>query len=266
MKRFMLFTLCAIFAGMANAQNVQVQNSGDVIYPTSFRVTPPLREIALASPVDKDKDFGGIESPDRTHRPPQIFNYTVADGSQYGDDKSVWQTTMGSRNAGFKAIIKNWAGQVASGFRPFDPSGAAGPNHYIQAINGTPFQVRDKNTGTVLLTANISSLWSPATADDGDPIIMYDKFADRWFISQFGSSGNSIYIAISTTNDPTGSYYAYTYTSPQFPDYLKFSIWENGYYMTSNQTTDRVFCFERNQMLLGNTSARAISQTFTTGT
>lgn len=146
-----------------------------------------------------------------------------------------------------------------------DPSGAAGPNHYVQAINGTPFKVFNKTTGANMLTANIGSLWSPATPNDGDPIVMYDKYADRWFISQFGQTGNKMFIAISTTSDPTGSYYTYTFTSPQFPDYLKFGIWADGYYMTSNQATDRVFVFERDQMILGNPSARSISQTFTTG-
>ena len=45
-----------------------------------------------------------------------------------------------------------------------------------------------------------------------------------------------MYIGVSTTGDPTGSYYTYTFTSPEFPDYLKFSVWTDGYYMTSNQT------------------------------
>ncbi|MCX6295506.1 MAG: PKD domain-containing protein, partial [Bacteroidetes bacterium] len=95
----------------------------------------------------------------------------------------------------------------------------------------------------------------------GDPIVLYDKAADRWFLSQFGSSGNKIYIAISTTNDPTGSYYTYTFTSPAFPDYLKFSVWQDGYYMTSNQA-QKVFVFERTKMLAGNPASRSVYQTF----
>jgi len=37
-----------------------------------------------------------------------------------------------------------------------------------------------------------------------------------------------MFIAISVTNDPTGSWYTYTFTSPDFPDYLKFSAWQDG--------------------------------------
>jgi PKD repeat protein len=264
MKRNLIFLLLLCFSALLNAQNDENKDNGLVLYPVNFRVTLPLRDLVNLYPVDIEKESGEKESPDRQNRPPQTFLYSPANGPEYADDISVHQTKMGTRSTG-KGMLANWAGQ-SSFARPYDPTGAAGPNHYLQAINASPFQVRNKATGAVLLTANISSLWSPATSDDGDPIVMYDKFADRWFISQFGSSGNSIYIAISTSSDPTGSYYAYTFTSPQFPDYLKFSIWENGYYMTSNQSTDRVFCFERDQMLLGNSSARSISQTFSTGT
>ncbi|MFM9005034.1 MAG: hypothetical protein ACKOSR_05960, partial [Flavobacteriales bacterium] len=129
----------------------------------------------------------------------------------------------------------------------------------VQMINSTTFKVYSKSTGAVLLTGILGNLWSPATGNSGDPIVMYDKAADRWFLAQFGTSTDrKIYIAVSTTADPTGSYYTYTYVSPQFPDYLKFSVWQDGYYMTSNQSTQKVFCFERTAMLAGTPGARSV--------
>ncbi|MBL7985538.1 MAG: T9SS type A sorting domain-containing protein [Flavobacteriales bacterium] len=65
---------------------------------------------------------------------------------------------------------------------------------------------------------------------------------------------------MSETGDPTGSYYAYSYTFTQFPDYPKFSIWWDGYYMTSNSNRTAVV-FERDQMLLGNPNARMVALT-----
>jgi len=264
MKKILLILFCLVISGLY-AQNKTIQDNGNVITCSGFHVTMPLRDLVKQHPVKKDKDKILKESFDRMYRPHQIFMHTAAEGPQYGEDPAVRQTTMGTYSPSGKAPIKNWAGQTTTDCRPFDPTGAAGTTYYVQAINATTFEVYNKSTGASVLTGDLGSLWSPATADDGDPIVMYDKFADRWFISQFGSSGNNMYIAISTTNDPTGSYYTYTFTSPQFPDYLKFSIWENGYYMTSNQATDKVFCFERTQMIAGNSSARAISANFTTG-
>ena len=237
-------------------------NESTVIKCDAFNVTRPLSELSKENPyVEKEKEIH--ESEDRKNRTPQTFVYSAADGPEYGEDPSVRQTEMGTKNSANKAPIKNWLGLGANGSRPLDPSGAAGPNHYIQATNASPFRIINKSTGIPISTANIGTLWNPDTGNMGDPIIMYDKYADRWFISQFGS-GNKVYIAISTTADPTGSYYTYSFTSAQFPDYLKFSIWADGYYMTSNQTP-RMYCFERDKMLIGDASARAVTKTFSSG-
>jgi hypothetical protein len=155
-----------------------------------------------------------------------------------------------------RAPIINKNGLSGSGLPP-DPTGAAGPNHYVQAVNTS---VRCwTNTGSVVPggTFSLSSLWS-GSDNAGDPIVMYDRHADRWFISQFNDSPNRILIAVSVTGDPTGAYYAYSYTFSQFPDYPKYSIWWDGYYMTSNSTHTAVV-FERDKMLAGDPTAQMVS-------
>ncbi len=252
---FLLVLFCV--QAVVFAQN---NTSGSVI-ASEFHVTKPLREIFAANPVDENKVYPDKESRDRENRVPAKFLKSVADGPQYGNAPASLQKEMGIVDAAQTRAA--WAGQTASGFRPFDPSGAVGPNHYVQMINSTTFKVYSK-TGTVLLTATLGNLWSPATANAGDPIVMYDKAADRWFLAQFGSSTDKkIYIAVSTSSDPTGSYYTYTYVSPLFPDYLKFSVWQDGYYMTSNQSTQRVFAFERTAMLAGTPGAKSVYVNYT---
>jgi hypothetical protein len=72
-------------------------------------------------------------------------------------------------------------------------------------------------------------------------------------------------IAVSTTNDPTGTWYRYAYQwtngvgQPVMNDYPKFGVWPDGYYMTVNQFSAGslswagagVAAFERDQMLQG---------------
>jgi hypothetical protein len=256
-----------LIGGFCAISNLFAQGSADnsveVIPCSEFHITKPLRELAEIYKVDESElEDEFEESKDRLHRQPQTFKFTAADGPEFGNDPASIQTAMGTKAP--LAPLTNWAGQSGSGYPP-DPSGAAGMNHYVQAVNATPLRVYNKTTGASMLSTSVGALFGTPSVNDGDPIIMYDKYADRWFVSQFGVSGNKIYIAISQTNDPTGAYYTYTYTSPQFPDYLKFSIWADGYYMTSNQGTDKVFCFERDQMLLGNPGARSINKNFTTG-
>ncbi|MFM8433381.1 MAG: hypothetical protein ACKOA1_11340, partial [Bacteroidota bacterium] len=255
MKRSLLAFLGVLIGISLVAQRRTADIKSGFIRCSEFHISRPLVEIAKEFPVDEKHPPSKRESEDREKRKPQKFMFGPKDGPQYGNDSSSIQSRMG--NTPGRAPIANWPGQNATGFRPMDPSGAAGPLHYVQMINSTTFKVYDKSTGSVLLTSTFGNLWSPATPNDGDPIVLYDKAAGRWFLAQFGQTGNKMYIAISTTGDPTGTYYTYTFSSPEFPDYLKFSVWSDGYYMTSNQT-QRVFAFERSAMLAGNASARAV--------
>lgn len=251
-----VFFLLAFFGAYAQEN----QQTG-VIRATEFHVTRPLREIFAENPVDESVPHVKGESPDKKHRVPQSFPFTVEDGPQYGNEPSGIQQSMGAVPP--LPVKVNWLGQTASGFRPYDPTGAVGPNHYVQMINSTTFKVYNKTSGAVLLTGTLGNLWSPAVGNSGDPIVMYDKAADRWFLAQFGSSADKkIYIAVSQSNDPTGAYYTYTFVSPAFPDYLKFSVWTDGYYMSSNQSPQKVFAFNRSEILAGTPGARSVYQTF----
>jgi hypothetical protein len=167
-------------------------------------------------------------------------------------DDGALQTEMGTKAN--RAPIVNFNGQ--SGAFPPDPSGAAGPEHYVQAVNST-YRVYNKDGSSATGIFSLSSLW-PGSTNFGDPIVMYDRHADRWFISQFQSGPNEILVAISETGDPTGAYYGYSFNFSQFPDYPKYSIWWDGYYMTSNSTHTAV-AFERDVMLAGGASPKLVS-------
>src|ERR1035437_9039050 len=263
MKRIILLLSFVFAIGNLVAQKINKNTNekpATVIQCSEFHVTRPLRDIVAEYPVNQSKQ-SPKESHDRDHNKPQHFVKGVKNGGIYGNDPASMQTTMGTVQD--RSPIHNYPGQSLSGMYPLDPCGAAGLTQYVQMINATTFQVMNKSTGTVTLTGTLGNLWQNNTPNDGDPIVLYDKAADRWFLSQFGSSGNKIYIAISATGDATGSYYTYTFASPEFPDYLKFSVWQDGYYMTSNQNTQRVFAFERTKMLAGNQAARAVYQSFT---
>jgi len=262
MKRIYLLSFFFLaVCSLSWAQRADESTESTYVVATQFGITRPLSEIFSENPVKEELIFKPKTSGDRKIRKPQFFEFSAEkDGPAYGNDPKTMQTRMGVIKG--SQLRANWLGQTASGFRPYDPSGAVGPNHYVQMINSTTFKVYNKTTGAVSLTATLGNLWSPATANAGDPIVMYDKAADRWFLAQFGSGNNNIYIAISTSPDPTGTYYTYTFTSPQFPDYLKFGVWHDGYYMTSNQSTQKVFAFERTAMLAGTAGARSVIVNF----
>ncbi len=243
-----------------NMLNIKWENKTHIIHCSEFNITKPLREIVAEHPIVENKTYSFSEYPDEKGRPVQTFPFTVEkNGIKYGNDPSLIQKSLGKYAE--KAPLQNWAGQTASGFRPFDPSGAVSSNYYIQMINATTYQIYDKSNGNIILTGILGDLWTPSTGNAGDPIVLFDKSADRWFLSQFDDSSNDIHIAISETNDPTGVWYTYTFTSPDFPDYLKFSAWQDGYYMTANYA-QKIFAFNRTKMLAGDGTAEAVYQSF----
>jgi hypothetical protein len=174
------------------------------------------------------------------------------------------------------------------GFRvnPPDPNGEVGPNHYVEIIN-LVFGVYDKAGNLLLGPVDTGSLWAGFPIEDctdpsGDPVVLYDKFDDRWLLSQFTTRGmnpNGTFnglpfyncVAISQTGDPTGAYFRYAFitsqegsTSTFFPDYPKYGLWRNSYLLTSRDFGSQgeygisVYALERGTMLQGNPNARAV--------
>ncbi len=138
----------------------------------------------------------------------------------------------------------------SGGFIPPDPTGAVGPNHYVVAVN-ISIKIFDK-VGTLL--AGPTSLGAFIGGGNGDPIIIYDRLADRWFLSQFRISTDSLIIGISTTSDPTGSYHLYNFPLNSFPDYPHYSIWPEAYMMSANKSGQTTYALERDVMLVGGAS------------
>ncbi|MFZ0548488.1 MAG: hypothetical protein WAM60_23775 [Candidatus Promineifilaceae bacterium] len=158
----------------------------------------------------------------------------------------------------FDTPIFNFDGAGYQNLNPPDTNGAVGKDHYIQIVNATIVSIYNKNTGVLDQQFDLTTLGGCST-DSGDPIVLYDQLADRWLLSEFGT-GNSVCVFISQTPDPTGSYFSYQFTTPSFPDYPKFGVWPDAYYMSSNESSPSAYALDRANMLIG---SPATSQRFT---
>ncbi|MDP2721911.1 MAG: GEVED domain-containing protein [Bacteroidales bacterium] len=138
-------------------------------------------------------------------------------------------------------------------YTPSDPTGAVGPNHFIGGWN-VGFRIFDKEGNPLTPPASLGTLFPGNIM--GDPIVFYDAAADRFVITEFDSSPNGFNMAICQGSDPVNDgWYIYTtgFGTGQFPDYTKFSVWSDGYYVTANiGANNKVFAVERDEMLLGN--------------
>jgi hypothetical protein len=242
-------------------------------------VSPTLRSLA-AHRTAPDVDPSVVSRRDRNLRTAASRGFT---GS--GAQTQVGAEAIPAPMANFEGLSNQDNFDIFE-FRvnPPDPVGDVGPNHYVEMVN-LVFGVYSKTGDLLLGPVDTGTLWAGFPIEDctdpsGDPIVVYDQFADRWLLSQFTTRGLDpatptapFYncVAVSTTGDPTGSYYRYAFiTQPDeedggyfFPDYPKYGVWTDSYVMTTRDFgfDDRygisVYGLEKNKMLNGQ-PARAV--------
>jgi len=269
------FTAALLLAGASLPGVVLADPSGsvasgpvEVSSAVHADVSPPLRVMAAQAP-------SAPSAANLRERPLR----RIGAGLGSGPDGAL-QTTSGPLVAtttptGFAGVGQGDYG-FSDQYAPPDTNGAVGATQYVQWVN-TDFAVFDKTTGSKLsgpLAGN--TLWSGfgggcQTNNDGDPIVQYDKIANRWIFTQFSISTTPYLqcVAVSTTSDATGTYnrYSFSYGNTQFPDYPKLGVWPDAYYVTfnifNNGTTfggAKVCAYDRAAMLAGTAATQQCFQ------
>ena len=230
--------------------------------PVGFAISGPLNKINL---TDVDIQFINNEpNPFIGHEDREIQpGFTVPDYDDVYKDDTGMQLDFGTvQNS--KGITHNYNGQTSGSFPP-DCNGDVGPVYYFQTVNLT-YSIYNKATGVVAANGNLNSIFNSslpgAGYNDGDPIVLWDEQANKWLYVEFSISGSNDYmlIAVSQTADPTGSWYSWSFDVDDTPDYMKFGIWQDGYYMATNTSGGNdVYVFERDVMIAGGPSPQMIA-------
>jgi PKD repeat protein len=258
MKRLAILAIIGVFVGIGYLAAQDNPISPSVIKTGVYHgLSPALRDL----PVITDAEFQQMVikgEQKMLNKKLKERHYPYASTALPQGPDPVWQEEMG-KTMGIKAPVMNFSGQT-SPYYPPDANGSIGSNYYMQTIN-TVYTIYNKTTGALVAgPTNINLLFSGVTGseyNDGDPICLYDEQAGRWLVAEFSISGANDYmlIAISATNDPTGVWHKYSFDVADMPDYEKFGIWRDGYYMgTNNSSLNDIYVFERAQMLNGLTA------------
>ena len=243
----------------------------------AFDVSPALRSLPLAKKFVADPSKLLEIRPERGPRA-HSRGYKSGDAALQALTAAV---AIPSPLANFEGL-SNQDNLNIFGFRvnPPDPNGEVGPNNYVEIIN-LVFGVYDKAGNLLAGPIDTGSLWTgfaipDCTDPSGDPVVLYDQLEDRWFLSQFTTSGLNDptkpfwnCVAISTTGDPAGTYYRYAFETTSdgifyFPDYPKYGLWRNSYILTTREFGPTVeygigvYALERDKMLEGDPNARAV--------
>jgi hypothetical protein len=210
--------LCGLaLTTLAFAKTNQINTQAPTVkHPIRFAISPPMFAVPQS-----------LGSPDMKVHEVRSINRNLGPGAE---DTAV-QTEFGPLLNGTPGIDFEGIGFNIDG-EPSDDNIAVGPNHIVQTVN-TEWAVYDK-TGHIAagFPKSLGSIWTglggACAGNQGDPIVQYDRLADRWLLSQIGSESApfSLCIAVSKTNDPTGAYFLYQYSfGNNFPDYPHYSVW-----------------------------------------
>jgi hypothetical protein len=256
------------------AQDAQLVPAVD--HAVYFDISPPLRDMHIPP----------IQQADGSWKDGVVKNYVNLHGEadrkpgQNAPSDPGLQDYFG--NLLSDTTIQNFDGMGnLGGYVPPDTHGDVGFNHYFQVINCS-YSIYNKSGARIFGPAGNSTIWQgmPNNSNDGDAIVLFDELANRWIFSQFslpnGSSTAPFFqmIAVSQTSDPTGSWYRWSYQFSSMPDYPKFGVWPDAYYMSTNNfgpgsagwVGNGAYSYDRNAMLAGDPDAVRISFNLPPGT
>jgi hypothetical protein len=149
-----------------------------------------------------------------------------------------------------------------------DTNGSVGATQFVELTNFDD-EVFDKATGKVILKpTNTNTIFTGFGGacdgtNPGDPVVVWDKLAQRWLVTYFNYTTDlTLCIAVSTTSDATGTYSRYSYGfGNTLPDYPKYAVWPDAYYASVNafgSGAAEPCAFDRNAMLAGKSKAAMI--------
>ncbi len=240
-----------LLLGLVPAFAEKVQRDPIVIPATKHDTSLPLSEM-VKHPVAPPRRIEMLE-PKRKH-------YTSAGTVDPVAQREFLPQVSTTQLLSFDAMTAT----VSGGAIPPDTNGSVGSTQFVEIVN-VAYEVFDKATGNVVLGPTpITAIWSGfggpcETSAGGDPVVLWDKMAQRWLVTQLAFTFTDDYqcVALSTSADATGSYYRYAFNEgPKLSDYPKYSVWPDGYYTTANIYSNnflgaRPCALDRNSMLSG---------------
>ena len=277
-KIFTILLLLAMTGVSLKAQNISA--GAPTVAPCVYSdVSLPLRDMKSVQKPLLQRLFKKIDEertiPNKFKKIPVDYSNVPDMAVQsYNPDNSTATTLTPLQNFNGLNNGNNTGGRVT----PPDPSGDVGPNHYVQVVN-CMLQIFSKTGTSMYGPVTTSTIWNGFTGNwtghnDGDAVVLYDENADRWLISQFAVDCTGTpyteyeLVAISTTPDPTGSYYRFAFAFDYMPDYPKLGVWNDGYYLAANRFNTNsasgpfigaaAAVLERSKMLTGDPTARMI--------
>jgi len=253
--------LCLAGAACVISSRAAAQPAAQVFKELKRDVSLPLSELGRLTPQQPNKFSLRVLKVLPTAPVEPVPQYAVADAALQQQSLGPVAATVGLNFEGLGLGQYGFLMEAA----PPDTNGTVGDTQYVQWVN-LEYAVFDKATGAIIAGPfEGNSIWAGFGGgcdenNDGDPIVQYDKIANRWIFTQFSVSTTPLLecVAVSTTSDATGTYNRYGFSfGSKFPDYPKLGVWPDAYYVSFNMFGLTNFvganacAMDRNKMLDG---------------
>jgi hypothetical protein len=194
-------------------------------------------------------------------RPPVVHTSSLPDTSV----QTVTLPLVKTQNLlSFDGITDNQGG----GFVPPDTNASVGDTQVVETVN-VAYAVYSKADGhQIMAPKSLGPFYDPLggvcqSGNLSDPVVNYDKAANRWVISMIAFnnnfSQNALCVGVSKTSDATGAYNLYSFSyNNVLPDYPKVGVWPDAYYVTTDSFPNGGFfsgaetcALDRSKMIAG---------------
>lgn len=167
-------------------------------------------------------------------------------------------------------LLKNFKGPRSSdagaGWIPPDTCGAVGIDYFVSVVN-MHISIYEKATGTRVFSSSLQSFFNTSQSA-GDPRVAFDPDSQRWIVNATDFS-NEIWLAVSSTSDPTGNWFKTSFNPGQgsdagdWPDYQTLGVdsrWiMTAAYMVGGSATMSLFCIDKAPLVASNQSMGQIN-------
>ncbi len=127
--------------------------------------------------------------------------------------QTVQPTAAQVTSSGFDGLNQ----QQSRGYFPPDVQMAAGPNDIVEVVN-SEMEIFSKS-GTSLQSTSLDVFFNlPSTDNVSDVKILYDSISGRWFFTTEDFTTGKVYLAVSSSNDPTSTWSIYQFSFSGYPD------------------------------------------------
>ncbi|HSX61614.1 MAG TPA: carboxypeptidase-like regulatory domain-containing protein, partial [Tahibacter sp.] len=283
----LVFALSSAFAVGAAAQSPTEYDATRSAPASAGKPTEARMRLAGSTTIDLRTLSGGTPVRGNAARPadPESHPRELASGATAGPASAV--PVVGSAARAPTITFEGLDFATFGSTYPPDANGDVGPVYYIQAINSSVGIFR-KSDGFRVAAFTLNTLMSQGsfgnlcdTNNQGDAVVLYDTFEDRWVITDvaYARDGSNNVInppgafqcfAVSKTGDPLkGGWNFYSIAvAGGLNDAPKLGIWTDGIYLSTNLLNylspnafiaPRVYALNKAQMYAGLPSVQIVS-------